>query len=176
MCQLYCLPSANLDNLKSLRSVLFKLADVQNREIIILGDTNLLNIDWVNHFLKDTKGTVILELCLQLNLTQWVTEPTRDDNILDIVLSSSTNINQHVQILPPPSNCNHNAVHFLLQNDQSPRHNKSSFISLPVFSRADYDSIRLVLQSIYWPAFFADCRTINDYWLKLLHYFVFSDQ
>ena len=117
LCLLYCPPSATIDILKSLRSVLFKLADVQNRKVITLGETNLPNIDWVNHFSKDTKGTVLLELCLQLNLTQWATEPTRDDNILDIVLSSSTNIIQHVQISPPSSNCDHNAVHFLLQND-----------------------------------------------------------
>ena len=36
MCLLYCPPSATIDNLRSLRSVLFKLADVQNREVIIL--------------------------------------------------------------------------------------------------------------------------------------------
>ena len=168
MSLLYCQPSATIDNLESLRSVLFKLADVQIREVIILGDTNLPNIDWVNHFSKDTKGTVLLELCLQLNHGLLNLHVTTMSLILSCLRQPILfNICKFCRLLVIVIITQFTFYYKMIcrQGITSPALSLYQF-----FSSADYDSIRLVLQSIYWPAFFADCRTINDYWLKLLHY------
>ena len=56
--------------------------------VVLVGDLNLPNIDW---FLldcpADTIHSVFLEFCTQFGLYQFVDSPTRENHILDLVLS-----------------------------------------------------------------------------------------
>jgi len=51
-------------------------------------------------------------LCYQNGLTQFVDQPTRNNNILDLVLSSSNKIISDINILPPIGASDHNVVMF----------------------------------------------------------------
>ena len=44
--------------------------------------------------------------------TQHVLEPTRGDNVLDIVLSSQNELMDNVKMHEPLSNSDHNQIHF----------------------------------------------------------------
>ena len=57
--------------------------------VILVGDFNLPAIDWSNMSSPlDAKNIDFLNLCSTFGLTQYVTEPTRLCNILDLVLSN----------------------------------------------------------------------------------------
>ena len=61
--------------------------------IVLVGDVNLPNIDWFSlNSPDDNIHSVFLKLCTQFGLYQFVDSPTRDNHILDLVLSSDHNI------------------------------------------------------------------------------------
>ena len=81
-------------------------------DVLICGDFNHPSIDWKN--LDAGKNDMeFLDLTQDLFLTQHVTEPTRENNVLDLVLSSNPDIVQDVKIVNPlTGTCDHNVVEF----------------------------------------------------------------
>ncbi len=57
----------------------------QNKEAVIIGDFNCPNVDW-NLIHGDQEGNRLVEMIEDAFLTQIVTQPTRENNILDLVL------------------------------------------------------------------------------------------
>ena len=76
------------------------------KEIIVLGDFNLPNLDWVRYDLL-IQGTpmeeMFVEILSSLGLTQWVKEPTClwSGNALDLILTSEIDRVCQVQVLDP---------------------------------------------------------------------------
>ena len=60
---------------------------ILSHESIIMGDFNLPEIDWNSH-LSPAPGSKLLNFISENNLTQLVREPTRGNNILDIVITT----------------------------------------------------------------------------------------
>ena len=57
-------------------------------ECVIMGDFNLLNIDWTLQKPTPAPGNTPMQLLADNNLTQHVHENTRQNNILDLVISA----------------------------------------------------------------------------------------
>ena len=59
---------------------------------MVIGDFNLKEVDWSNNFMLNSSSLyeVFSDMLLENFLTQMVLEPTRGDNILDLVLSNTT--------------------------------------------------------------------------------------
>ena len=56
---------------------------------LIIGDLNVWNCRWLGHSPSDTPAGLELESqCKQYGLKQIVKEPTRDENLLDLVLTT----------------------------------------------------------------------------------------
>ena len=84
--------------------------------VCIMGDFNCPDIDW-NLFSSHTGiSNNFLSLCYEIPLYQFVSLPTRGNNILDLVLASSQDIIENVELHPPPGFSDHNMISFSLTN------------------------------------------------------------
>ena len=77
-----------------------------------MGDFNHGYIQWKS--LQSTGGEdqQFLFLIQESFLTQHVLEPTRGENVVDIVLSSQKELVDNVKIHEPLGNSDHNEIHF----------------------------------------------------------------
>ena len=81
---------------------------------LFVGDFNYLSINWDS--MSSTKESIdFRDVCLDKFLSQVVTKPTRDTNILDIVLTNNDNMVTGVKTIAPLGNSDHNIVVFLSQ-------------------------------------------------------------
>ena len=92
-----------MSSLHELDSSLFKLGDRLNtNNVIVAGDFNAPDLKWND--LESTNCSFnseqLLEIIDEHGLTQLVKEPTRDDNILDLVLTNNVNIINNVRVNP----------------------------------------------------------------------------
>ena len=87
------------------------IKEVSKGECIIMGDFSYGRIQW--KFLESTGGEdqQFLFLIQDTFLTQHVLEPTRGENVLDIVLSSQNELMFNVNIHEPLGNSDHNQIH-----------------------------------------------------------------
>ena len=124
---------------------------------ILLGDFNLPGIDWpTNNFPRLMNGcqcnVAFLEFVRQQSLLQCVHEPTRADNILDLVLTDDPFAIFDLHVLPPFSTSDHNSIVFkiranmeLYNTSRMPHH---------IFKLADWDAIFTDLNSVDWSSLF----------------------
>ena len=88
------------------------IKEVSKGECIIMGDFNHGHMQWT--YLESTGGED--QHCIFLIhgsfLTQHVLEPTRGENVLDIVSSSQKELVDNVKIHEPLGNSDHNQIHF----------------------------------------------------------------
>ena len=131
-------------------------------DIIIAGDFNLPNIDWkVSHIHSENKLSSSCEnqlLCFMENhfLSQYVTEPTRGKNILDLFLTNNANLVLYstAEDYKPMSDHNLVKVHTTYNMQLSSVNKKlhipdGTFRSLDLH-RADYEKINSHLDTIQW--------------------------
>ena len=82
--------------------------DSFNGSSIICVDFNLPNINWdLGASLGDNRHDLFIDLFNQYGLYQSVKSPTRDSNILNIVLSNAENVVTRVNVGQPIANCDH---------------------------------------------------------------------
>ena len=88
------------------------IKEVSKGECIITGDFHNGHIQWKS--LESTGGEdqQFIFLIQESFLTPHVLEPTRGENVLDIVLSSQTELVDNVKIHEPLGNSDHNQIHF----------------------------------------------------------------
>ncbi len=78
---------------------------------IIIGDFNSPSINWES-LSSNNEASQLLTFYNNNFLTQFVHEPTREHNILDLILVSEENIVSDVVIDSPLSTSDHNMVQF----------------------------------------------------------------
>jgi hypothetical protein len=100
---------------------------------------------------------------VQEGFTQYVTNPTRENNVLDLVLCNDNHSIISVDVIDPFSiTCDHNCVDFKVAC--SVRFNIDSPIDVPNFSLANYQAIRNYLSTIDWLVLHKSCNTVEDFW------------
>lgn len=65
--------------------------ELSGRNLILMGDFNFPDIDW-ERLTSGNDGHIFLDKVMDCFLVQHVNFPTREDNILDLVLSSDQNM------------------------------------------------------------------------------------
>ena len=67
---------------------------------IVVGDVNCHNIRWLRYSSRNSpEGAALYNACLELRLVQRVRSPTREGNLLDVVLSDVNSM--ACRVLPP---------------------------------------------------------------------------
>ncbi len=75
-------------------------------------------------------------------LTQIVTQPTRENNLLDIVLVSDTDLTRECQVGEKLDGCDHHFIHPKIRTDHELHENASK---IPDYKRANFNLARELL-------------------------------
>jgi len=114
-----------------------KIACDNNRSVLVMGDFNYPDINWT--MLKaDNNGQKFLKLVLDCYLEQHVLNPTRMNNILDLVLTNELNIKDGIQFLAPVDKSDHNVLTWSIECNNTQSIQKEQLC----YNRADYVAMR----------------------------------
>ena len=123
------------------------IKEVSKGECIIMGDFNHGHIQWNSLESTGIEDQQFLCLIQDSFLTQHVLEPTRGENVLDIVLSSQKELVDNVKIFEPLGNSDHNQIHFDI-NVKSESKNKKTYKRN--FHKGNYKDMRKYLAQLDW--------------------------
>ena len=107
-------------------------------KVCILGDFNLPNIDWINMAYQGRNS--ILEAFLDNYFLQLVDEPTRQNNILDLVCCNSLNFVNDIEILEPLGESDHNSLNFKLSFNHVVNKSRTK---IPIFKFANFTQMKV---------------------------------
>ena len=115
--------------------------EIAEQEAVIVGDFNLPMINWANHS-SGRPGSRLLDLIRDHHMTQHVLQPTRRNNILDLVITTDDRLVINVDIKEKLGD--HNMLEFQLKAgrvNSQPQHK-----TVYNFREADFNSLRERLQ------------------------------
>ena len=117
---------------------------LQGRICILMGDFNS-NVDWETRE-SPLAGTPLLEFVSDNFLSQWVKEPTRGENILDLVLTTEDDIVSDLRVGEELGSSDHKMIRFVLKVPDA-----AAGVDRPVkldFQRADFSGFRYALSGL----------------------------
>ena len=112
---------------------------------IILGDLNVHNVSWLRHSSRSSaEGTALRNVCDEAGLEQKVQKPTRDDNLLDLVLTDIPGTK--AKTLPAI------ADHKLVIAEVDFKVPEQAVVTRTVwqYAKADWERMRSILEEIDW--------------------------
>ena len=159
---IYRPPNLDLENSNKVFEKLKELADLFNN-VLIIGDLNLPDIDWINYFGRSCISYQFTDMCYTLSLHHMVCIPTRGNNILDLVLVSNQNLIANLEVGPPLGQSDHLGLNFqLITNDKT-----NDSINQRVmynYGQADYNIINAYLMTIDWDEQLNQSDSIDEMW------------
>jgi hypothetical protein len=130
-----------------------------NHSVLIVGDFNFPSLDWTaDNCLKcsDVSCTgLFLNMYYSLGLSQFVTESTHGNTILDLVFSNDNNCIGDVQVCNPFSTSDHNTIKFDVLTSSLPANDTNVRPTYYDFNHADWDSITAFLDNIDFDSLFS---------------------
>ena len=154
-------PSCNNDDSKALFEAIGDVVE-KYKTVIINGDFNLPQIDWVKQSVEEYNSTAVrfLEICSLHDLHQ--VDHIRN-TFLDLVLTSKIDNITNTQILPPIGSSDHEAIKFSILGASKTKRLDKEF---PLLTEKDYLALANHLRNINWKVSFANSRSVDDYyWL-----------
>ena len=100
-------PSSAVDSLQSMYSALS--AASASHLVIVCGDFNAPGVDWVTPTVKSPVTETLCQLVCDNFSTQLVSTPTRGDSVLDLLLTSNTNLISSFGVVDSLPGCDHDA-------------------------------------------------------------------
>ena len=133
-----------------------------HQDCVILGDFNYPDINWETS-IGHEENTEFLETIADSYLTQLVEDPTRGDNILDLVFTSDDNLVENLAVGEHFGDSDHNIIRFDIITSSKIKENN---VFIPNFNRANFEEIRNKLREVNWSDILLNLDT-DDKW-KLL--------
>ena len=134
--------------------------------IVLSGDFNQPNIDWENSTLapgnsasKDT-AELLLSAVTGFGLNQYVKEPTRRGNILDVVFTNINSLIQDIKVEPGMSD--HDSV--IVDLDLKPKWKRQPKRTYFERQKADEEQINEELEDLQECYFSMKGATVQDKW------------
>ena len=125
---------------------LISRACITYKDILICGDFNHRTINW-DLLRSQVEGQAFLDLTLESFLIQHVRDPTRGENILDLVLSSQLNMIDKLVVQEPFGTSDHNVITFDLVCDVEIIDWKVEYYG---YRNGDYAGMRKFLDQTEW--------------------------
>jgi Reverse transcriptase (RNA-dependent DNA polymerase)/Endonuclease-reverse transcriptase len=177
----FCFYSApNADRIRFTRSLeCFKsvLEHDSLKTFLIFGDFNLPNIDWdFSSTAAGARDSEFIDFCLNYGLSQINRQPTRGNNLLDLVLINDPLLVSEISLCPPFGTSDHDSLlvnivfprlldgvaqTFSEHHVKQPSKDKVHYY----WSSADWQGCADYCSKVCWRSIFSDCRTANDCWL-----------
>lgn len=160
----------DLDSLDQLRSSLELIAD-QKGTIMVLGDFNLPKFSWIDcepSIRHDCMCRSVYEnftdILDDFNLVQMVTQPTRQDHVLDLLLTTNPTLVTKVICLPGLGD--HDIVS--AEVAVKPTQNKQKRRKIHLFSKADWTTFRSKMKT-YQTKFLSEHsdKSVDQLWSDL---------
>ncbi len=129
---------------------------------VLVGDLNLPGINWTAGTTVSGTESQYLNLFEELHFDQLVLEPTRNEAILDLVLTNDPELLPVVEIAPGFSTSDHNAVVFKI-NLMKPREFLPS-VCVPDFHKADFEALSIFFSKIQWKSELGRCSDVESRW------------
>jgi len=110
--------------------------------VVLLDDFNLPKIDW--HYYHGPDSIIYNTFFRFINsygLTQYVDQPTRENNILDLTFSSSPSFVKDLCFEPPIGTSDHNVILFIRNINCLHNTNDISVQPFYIWKNADYQAI-----------------------------------
>ncbi len=114
---------------------------IQNKQAVIIGDFNCPNIDW-DSMNGDREGNRLIEMVEDAFLTQIVTRPTRENNILDLVLTSDPDVIRYLKVGEKLDGNDHHFIRFKVKTKYTLADNKTK---IPDYKKAKLNRARQVI-------------------------------
>ncbi len=154
----YQSPNASVYDVDRLSSELIDICEVSH-PVCVFGDFNLPKFDWTSLAHADSVSSAFNRFVMDCAMTQWVREPTRYDNILDLFLCNSLIISD-CRVATPFSISDHNSLEVEIIFDPA----QPIFAPKRNYRRADFESMRLQLSGILWDEEFSQCANVEQFW------------
>jgi hypothetical protein len=139
----------------------------------VAGDFNSPHIDWNNVFpCCNNLEQKLCDFAMSHGLVQVVPEPTRDLNLLDIILANEPITVSNVAVEPPFGNSDHCQVNFTITLEAALQPNDEMAAAASkycIWSQADYTSMVNYLNNINWTQLFCDNITVDSIWQAFLN-------
>ena len=137
-----------------LHKIKSSIDEIDNQNVILLGDFNFRNINWRNNTCARELEQSFIN-CIEDNLlTQIVDEPTRGRNILDLAFVGDLSAVDDYEIIDPLGNSDHKSVVVNIKC-VVPRVARSHR-KVYLYSKGDYDNMNQSLKETDWG------NTLND--------------
>ena len=146
---IYRPPKTTLENDKLLYDEIETI--VSTKTSIICGDFNLPHINW-RLFTSDNEGSRLIKLMKKLYLSQFVREPTLDNNILDIVLASDSDLIYSCEVGEILSNSDHKIIRCKVNCEVNIKENA---ILVSNYKKGNILGLKTELQKVNWRAILA---------------------
>ena len=171
--KLFCIYQPNQNDVMYAQSVLAFLRStlVNLDRFVILGDLNLSNIAWDAAPTGTGVYSLYQEFCVNTNALQYVKEPTRGKNILDVVLCNDNRFIGNVYTLQPLFNSDHMSVVGFFVNENvsaSPAGACCHARLVPKLNRRSIADINLFLSTVDWSLICNDSMSLEENWYNFV--------
>lgn len=160
-------PNQSLEVFSIFVDCISSLSDSFVGKIFLIGDFNLLNIDWCSGkaIVGDSFSVNFLELVTSLYLKQVIFQPTRGCNVLDLVCCTDDHVISNVHFGERFCNSDHNVITFDITAPSIPVClPKSNYKLVFNWKAGEYQQISDALVDINWSDKFDGCYNVNNYW------------
>jgi len=131
---------------------------------ILVGDFNLPHVDWVNMTASsDQFHQQFLDCIVHNGFLQYVVEPSRGNNILDLVLCNDAFLISDCIVCPPIIGCDHNSINFTL-HCSAPNEPEPPTVVIRDFRNADFASLNVFFNNIDWNNILTSTDDIDVMW------------
>lgn len=150
--------SVDVDEVNCLLNTLKSLS---GKHVLIMGDFNYPKINW-STLESDNTGAAFLEVLFDNFWTQHVSSPTREDNILDLIISSEEGMVDALTVDEHFANSDHNMVNFnFVFETVVHKFNMTRY----AYNKGDYSGLSETLGSVDWDVEFSTLD-VESMWCK----------
>ena len=159
MAVIYKAPNASEEEVNNMYQI---IKNITNKHALIMGDFNFPNINWHEHSC-DNNSEKFLELIEDCFLHQHVTEPTRGNNILDLIFTTEEGMVSNLTIESPINSSDHSTISFNLTCATSNHLLEDNNINNYNYNIANFQYIKTEIEKIEWDRSFEN-KSVEEMW------------
>ena len=120
----------------------------ENSDCVLVGDFNFRDIDWVNVSSPHELDSIFINTLTENAFTQLVEEPTRGTNILDLVVTTNSDLVENLVVSEHFSSSDHKSINFEICLPK-PRINEEAR-KVYLYSKGDYEAFNSEILNQDW--------------------------
>ncbi len=145
----------------NLEAICRYMNNINNENVLLMGDFNLRDINWDTLEASSESSKLFLQTLDDNDLYQLVSEPTRGNNLIDLVITGNPDMIDNVQVEEPFSTSDHRRTDVTLKVvvpriESAPR-------KIYLYSKGDYETFNNQVKRIKWQSILKN-KSVNHQW------------